>query len=161
MFSSDDLVRGSSSIWTLYARQGCAHSGLTRTSLRATFSRCASRSSMARCSPELRKNTAPLDASPRRSGLIVHRAWQMLQSRVFVARGLAPTRRVVTAKLASAAVIAERTLLRSLHVGSFREGVLAEVRRTPLGRSSQYPIFLGTWWMTKCKNRESLCSRGR
>ena len=55
--ASDDLVRGSSSIWTLYSREGCAHSGLTRTSLRATFSRCAPRSSMARCSPELRKKT--------------------------------------------------------------------------------------------------------
>src|SRR5918998_6340418 len=118
MFSSDDLVRGSSSIWTLYARQGCAHSGLTRTSLRATFSRCASRSSVARCSPELRKNTPPLDASPQRSGLIVHGAWHVCQSAAFVARGLPPARKVVAAKPACASVVAERARLRTLHVRS-------------------------------------------
>src|SRR5918998_1791233 len=70
-FSSADLARGSSSIWTLYARQGRAHSGLARTSLRATFPRCASRSSVARRSSELRTDTAPLGASPpggRRDG---------------------------------------------------------------------------------------------
>src|SRR5829696_9273826 len=56
---SEVLVLGTSSIWTLYAREGCAHSGLIRTSLGATVSRCASLSFIARCSSELRKHRSP------------------------------------------------------------------------------------------------------
>ena len=61
----------------------------------------------------------------------------------FVARGLPPTRRVVVAKPASAAVVAERTLLRTLHVRSsekapwpnFGELRKGEVRRIHLPRT--------------------------
>jgi hypothetical protein len=137
-------------MWTLYPRDGCAHSELTRSSLRATFSRCASRSSMARCSPVLRKNTPPLDTSPRSSsGLIVHGAWHVCQSAAFVARGLPPPRKVVAAKPACASVVAECTLLRTLHVRSsekaswpnFVELRLGEVPRIPLPRT---PVNKGT-----------------
>jgi hypothetical protein len=48
----------------------------------------------------------------------VHGAWHVCQSAAFVARGLPPARKVVAAKPACASVVAERTLLRTLHMRS-------------------------------------------
>lgn len=45
VFSGDTLARGPSSIWTSWARQGRARSGLAHTPLRASLTRCAPRGS--------------------------------------------------------------------------------------------------------------------
>jgi hypothetical protein len=73
----------------------------------------------------------------------VQEAWHVCQSAAFVARGLPPARKVDAAKPACASVVAERTLLRTLHVRSsekaswpnFLELRVCELRRIPIPRT--------------------------
>jgi hypothetical protein len=79
----------------------------------------------------------------------------MRRAAAFVARGLSPTRRVLNAKLASAAVVAACTLFGILHVRSFREGVLAELPSILSRRSSQKCI--STQFVNKGKKKGRSC----